>query len=196
MNLNNVELNFVNLLKPSAFGDQKPKYSTMIVFPVDHPQVPELKKAIEEAKVATWGPKATKMPKLKSPLKESPYISGKGEELIPEGFYYMTVSTGYNEDRPNNGRPIIVDAKMNPIDSGADVYSGCIANVAFNVATYNLDTSKGVTCYLQGVQVTSKGERKDGGVTDASEIFGAVDGFTRDTSGFEAIDDEELEYAA
>lgn len=195
MNINDVELNFVNLLKPSAFGDQKPKFSTMIVFPVDHPQVEQLKKEINEAKVATWGTKALKMPKLKTPLKESPYISGKGDVLIPEGFYYMTVSTGYNEDRPNNGRPLIVDAKLNPIDSGSDVYSGCMANVSFNIATYNLDTSKGVTCYLQGVQVTAKGKRKDGGVTDAKDIFGAVDGFTRDTSEFEVVDDEtELEY--
>lgn len=193
MKLKNVELNFVNLLKPSSYGDQKPKFSTMVVFPVDHPQVEELQEAIDEAKVDEWGPKASKMPKLRSPLKKSPYISGKGEEIIPDGFYYMTASTGYNEDRPNNGRPVVVDAKMNPIDSGSDVYSGCIANVAFNVATYNLDTSKGVTCYLQGVQVIDKGQRKDGGVVEASQIFEQEDGFTRDVSGFE-VEDDELNY--
>lgn len=193
MKLKNVELNFVNLLKPSSFGEQKPKYSAMFVIPEDHPQVQELQEGINQAKIDQWGPKALKMPKLKSPLKKSPYISGKGDTVIPEGFYYMTISTAYNEDRANNGRPVLVDAKLNPIDSSSDIYSGCIANVSFVLKAYNLETSKGVTGYVQGVQVIDKAERKDGTITDGAQLFEKEDGFTRDTTGFE-VEDDDLEY--
>jgi hypothetical protein len=184
------ELNFANLLKPKAFEDQAPKFSVMVVIPADDPQVEAIEKAIEEVKVEKWGAKATKMPKLKSPLKYSPLISGKGDEVIPEGFVYMTASTKYDENRPNNNRPVIVDSKLNPLDSPNDVFSGCIGNVSVNLGAYDLKINKGVAAYLQGVQITAKGKRKDGGTPEASSIFGEVkDGFTRDAGDFDVEDE-------
>jgi hypothetical protein len=178
MMMKNVEFNYVNLLTPKAFGDQDPKFSVMIVFPEDHPQVDELKQELNDAKKEKWGEKAAKMPNLKTPLKEGPYITNNGDEVVPDGMYYMTISTAFRTDRPNNGQPLILDAKRNSISDPGDIYSGCKGHVIFNVRAYDLPTSKGVTAYVAGVQVIEKGENKSGGIT--VDAFDEEDGYTRE----------------
>ena len=181
MRIDNVEFNYVNLLRPKQFGDQDPKYSLMIVFPVDHPQVDELKQAITDAKKEKWGGRASRMTSLKPPLKEGPYVTNNGDESVPEGHYYMTISTAYNPDRPRNGQPRIVDSQKQDITDPEDIYSGCIGNVVMAIKAYDLTTSKGVTGYVQAVQVTEKRESKAGDVS--ADVFDVVeDGFTRDAS--------------
>ena len=183
--LKGVLLNYVNLIQPGYDYGGALKFMSLLTFPDDHPQVEMLDQVIQEladrANLDDWD----------SPIRE-PYERGlrKSEsKQVAEGELGLNAKSAFDESQPRNGQPVLCDAARNTLTSSIDVYSGCTAN-----ASIQFYVSHDKICVgLNGVQVTHKGERLDGMVVDASEIFEEVEGFSVSDNLEQLVDDEESE---
>lgn len=177
--IKNVRFNFVNVLQPAEDLSGRMKYSLMVSFPKDHPDIAALGSAVKTVWADKYGDKKMSRNFLRD---------GVEVEYMDDNLYFFTVSTKVDPGRPNNGAPIVVDAKLNPITSPNDIYSGCTGNVSFSLYAYNASGNSGVGAGLRGVQVIDKGEPIGAGPATAESMFEKQDGFTRDTAGFETTD--------
>lgn len=196
--INDVKLNYVHLIKPDKDLDGNLKYMAFISFPEDHPQLDDILTIIET--VAEVNGLDYEDDSFKNPLR-----CYKGYDSYPwllpskqleNGELGFSVKAPYDEDRENNGQPVLVDAKRNFISSTADIYSGCTANVSLSFYSFSA-TAEGVAVGLRGVQVTYKGERLDGFSADPDTMFDEVDGFVSER-GFiqpDELDETEEEVA-
>lgn len=156
---------------PSLFSPNKDgKYSTSLLFPKGA-DLTALEEAVDLAAKETFGPDyAKKYPKLKKPFlktAESPAI-GADAEAFPT---FIRTSTNADSNRPG---PQVVDHQPAPVTDPTEVYAGRWAMLTITVRGYDRDGNKGVTCYLNNVQVLEHGERLSGGGRPASEEFEAV----------------------
>lgn len=117
-----------------------------------------IRKAIEEAAVAKFGPGAVaalaKSKTFKNPLRDGDdkvAEDGGGEEFKGKFFMNATSTT----------RPAIIDTNNNPVDPN-EVYSGCFFHAAVRFYAFDKAGNKGVGCGLQNLMLVSKGKRIDG----------------------------------
>lgn len=87
-----------------------------------------------------------------------------------ENAYYLNVSSNRKID--------VVDKNRLPIDDPDEIYSGMYGRALIQFKAYN-NESKGITCYLNGIQKTKEGPRLDGTV-DVTKAFD--DGFEDDSA--------------
>ena len=195
MRLNDVMINYVHLIKPGTDLDGAPKYMLFATFPEDHPQVDDILSIVET--VAETNGLDIDDDNFKHPLRSAKgsqdFESFSPSKQLEVGFLGINCKAPFDEDRENNGQPVLVDAKRNFITSSTEIYSGCTANLSLSFYPFS-QTAEGVAVGLRGVQVTERGERLDGFVSDPDELFDEVDGFTS-SKGFEQSDDsgDELE---
>lgn len=166
-----VRLAFPNLFEPrAAKAGQKAKYSTAMIYPRTHPQLPELQKLVQEVAAAKWGDKAEET--LKS-LKASDRLcvhDGDAKNEFP-GYAGNLYSNASNEIRPLviGGGP---DGKAPLAASDGKPYSGCYANVIVQVwAQQHAEHGKRINMSLLGVQFLRDGERLAGGGVAAADDF-------------------------
>lgn len=174
--LKGVLLNYTHLIQPGQDYGGNLAYMSFLTFPKNHHQVEALDQVIEElgsrAGLSDWD----------SPIREP----GECKQL-EKGELGLNAKSFFNEAQPRNGQPILCDASRNELTSSADVYSGCTANVSIQFYVSHEKICVG----LRGVQVIHKGERLDGMVQEASEIFEEVEGFTVSDNLEELVSDEE-----
>ncbi len=156
---------------PYLFSPNKDeKYSASLLFPKSA-DLSALKEAIELAAKETFGPDyLKKYPKLKRPIlntAESPAIGVDADEFP----VFIRTSTKAAADKP---APQVVDHAKNPVTDPRDVYAGRWARLSIVIKGYDRDGNKGVTCYLNNVQVLEHGERLGGGSASAADEFEAV----------------------
>lgn len=75
-------------------------------------------------------------------------------------------------------QPVVVDAQKQPLPEGLTVFGGDTVKVAMTLAVYEAGTSKGVTAYLDAIQLIEK--RSNG--SSGADMFGVEDGFTAEAS--------------
>lgn len=153
-------LSYPNIITPRAIqqGDT-PKYSCSILIRKGDPQIDEINRAIETAKLDGFPSGFPNTARVF--LKESPEY--------PE---FFVISTSANEVY----KPDVVDSNLQPIIDPSSVYAGVIAYVSINTFSYNKPASKGVSAGLNGVMLTGiEGElgRLDGRPT-VEMMFGDV----------------------
>ena len=192
--INDVKLNYVHLIKPGKDLDGNLKYMAFLSFPEDHPQIDDILTTIET--IADANGLDYEDDSFKNPLR-----SYKGYDsypwLLPSkqlevGELGLSVKAPYDEDRENNGQPVLVDAKRNFINTTADIYSGCVANVSLSFYPFS-GTAEGVAVGLRGVQVTYKGERLDGVNNDPDTMFEEVEGFVSERGFVQPNESNETE---
>lgn len=90
------------------------------------------------------------------------------------------------DGRSGEQRPIVVDAKRQPISKGIAIGNGSSVNVNIELVPYIMQSTKAVGCSLRlkGIQVVNLVEYASGG-----EMFGTVDG------GYESSADAEVDEA-
>lgn len=146
------------------------KFATSLLFPKSA-DLSALDTAVDLAAEVLFGPDhAKKYPKLKKPLlrtADSPAI-GADAEAFP---VFIRTSTRKDPQRP---APQVVDHDANPVADPSEVYAGRWAMLTVSVKAYDRDGNKGVTCYLNNVQLLEHGERLSAGGRPASEEFEAV----------------------
>lgn len=146
------------------------KFSASLLFPVGT-DYRVFEEAIDLAAQAFFGPDYTKkFPKLKKPLlktAESPAIGADPEEFPA----FIRTSTKADNGQP---KPEVVDHRPEPVTDPSEVYAGRWAMLSIVVKGYDRDGNKGVTCYLNNVQVLEHGDRLGGGGRSAMQEFEAV----------------------
>jgi Protein of unknown function (DUF2815) len=169
--LKNVRLSYANLFKARRSDKKDPtskmKYSTALLIPKSHPQMQELRDAIEENGVEKFGKKWAGMVEEKNPIKD-----GDAKKFADDPAYKGMWVINANSER----KPQIVDRHVQPITDEEEIYSGCWVNATFNVYAFEGETNKGVTFGLNNIQLVKSGEElRIGGVAGADADFDEVE---------------------
>lgn len=175
--LKNVRLSYEHLFRADAIGDSEPKFSASWIIPKNHPQVKQLKEALEKALDEKFPGKRKPGAPWPSNM-HSPLVDG--DELADEHPEYQgsfVLKTG------SKSRPLVVDRKKHAVtEEDGIIYSGCFCNASLAAAGFEFEKlKKGVTVYLNGVQFVCDGERLAG--YDASGDFEELDGEDNDYEG-------------
>ena len=124
-------------------------------------------------------PNQTKYP----PLRDGDTMNSNGEPRGAEFAGHWFISS----KAPENRKPFVVDANVQPIIQESDVYAGCYVNAALQFFPYSHATGgKGISVSLQGIQKARDGEPLGGGIVEASDVFSALPGAgaAQPTGGF------------
>lgn len=156
---------FESRAKMDAKEGDKPRFSTVIVFP-EEADLSELKSLVLNKAKEKWGEKAGGMFRnkdLRTPFRKS---DEKPEKGYPAGSTYINA---WSTNRPgvvsiypdpnNKGKPTII-----PPEDSDKVYPGVFAKLLVSVFHYDQKGNKGVSFSLAGVQIIRDGERLDGAV--------------------------------
>lgn len=167
--INKARLSYCYAIQGKLNDEGKHVWSTSLLIPKNHPQVPAIKAAIEAAKVAGAAKLGTG--KVKSPLLDGDAMEdGAYKYDAPENRgNYIIRAANYNR------APSVVGPSMQKIINPDELYSGCYANVAINFYAYANPKNKGVSPGLEAIQKVAEGERLSGGGVDPNEVFSAVE---------------------
>lgn len=160
MTLWGVILSYPDLHDPKPYKG-KIYYKTDVLLEKDHPQLKELRQALKQVKIDTWGEDETEWPE-----KGNPFILNGDEREDQAGYIgrrYITASTQ---------TPVpVVDPKGKTFNPQM-VKGGMFANVAIRISAWEFDGDVGVSIYLQGVQIdTSKPSLNFGGGKSVKQMF-------------------------
>jgi hypothetical protein len=170
--LKNVRLSYCYAVKGKLNDRAQSVWSTTVLVPKNHPQLEDIKSAINAAKVAG----AAKLGKgaVKSPLLD-------GDAKNDDGSWKY----GGEENRGNyllraanyNRAPKVVDQQKNDILDADQLYSGCYANVVLNFYAYSAEggKNKGISPGLEAIQKKRDGERLSGGGVNVNDVFDTED---------------------
>jgi len=147
-----VRLSYPNLFEPFAWGDEKPKYSLMILINKDDQEtVGKLRQAeadaITQAITTKWAGK--KPQKIDSVIMDGDQAD---LEKYPErrNHYYLTARS--------TTRPSVIDQNMQPILDPSEVYAGCYVRVSLTSFAYVYAGKHGVSFALNNLQKMGEGE--------------------------------------
>lgn len=137
-------VSFPCVFKPrSAFDNQEPKYSIVMLFPKEVTKSEEfkaLKKLCQDAAKEKWGDQIPKNIRL-------PWRDGDEEKSHLAGYpgsVFMTASTRM--------KPGLVDEKLQDIINESDFYAGCWARATINAFAYDTMGNKGIGIGLINIQ--------------------------------------------
>lgn len=169
--LRNVRLAFADLWEPKAIKGGKPRYGANYIVPKDHPQVGDIRKAMEQAATEKWGPKgATILANLREKddvaFHEKPRTDAEGN--VYDGFEGMFCVTAYSK----NKQEIVDRNKAQLTEADGKPYAGCYVNAAVEFWAQDDDNGKRINCALGPVQFFKDGPAFAGGKKiSANEAF-------------------------
>jgi hypothetical protein len=178
--LNNARLAFPVLFKAEQFnGTGEAAYSASLIIPKDHPQVAELRAAIDSVGQAKWG-KSWPAVKRVSESKDLNCLHDGDLKAKYAGFEgNLYVSTRASEDK----RPTVVDRNRSPLTAAdGKIYGGCYVNAILVLWAQDNSYGQRVNAQLTGVQFFRDGDSFGGGAGAASvdDFADIADGATAD----------------
>ena len=163
-----VRFSFFNVFK-ARLNDLsgKTEFSTQILVPkTDTATVAALKAAIAEAVKDKFGGK--RPPGLRNPLRDGDEPVAEGaKELGPEYAGHYFLSAKCSEDKP----PQIVDHEGQDILVGHEWGSGDYGRASITAFAYDMKVNKGVSFWLNNLQLLDKGDSLGGDRADAVSDF-------------------------
>lgn len=204
--LRNVRLSYCNLLEPSSFDKEEPRYRTDVIIPKnDTKNIEAIKFAISEAIKGAQEPKGSLAGKdLKTAKANGKWHSAlkDGDVERPEDEAYKNsyfISPWANKNWNDNGQQIC-DVREKPItkdtpDAGSKIYSGCYVTISVKFFGYENRGNMGTGCCLGAVLTYEKGEPLSGKTTAASEFADDIkeaqaEASLPDDSAVDASDDD------
>lgn len=168
----NIRLPRARLYYPHFFKPQmrkgetdldKARYQTTVLLPKGV-EMAILLKAVEDAAVDKWGADYAKKMKVKKPFLKTDE-QPKMAELVEDYPVFLRLNS--------KQKPGVVFASGATCDESKDheVYGGRWAFVSVRPAAYEVDGSKGVSLFLQNVQLLEDDERLGGGRVSAEAEF-------------------------
>ena len=183
--LRNVRLSYEHIFTASKFDEtqDKAKYSATFIILKDHPDVKNLKRALVEAGQEKFPAAFTggSWPRgYTCALKDADTDTDKEGVLLKDK--NPEYAGSYIIKADSISRPVALDRRKAAVTEDDDIiYSGCYVNASLNAAGFEFGKmTKGVKCYLNGVQFVRDGERFGG---DAANDFDALDGDEDDFMG-------------
>jgi Protein of unknown function (DUF2815) len=152
----------------------KEEYSMSFLIPKsDTDTIHKLKRAANTAAQGKWGDVKSRPAGIRSPFRD-------GDEERPEdpayqGHIWINIKS--------NQKPTVVDARMNPVIDPREFVSGDYCRVSVNAAAYAHKANKGVSFWLNNIQVVRKGEPLSGGARRAESDFEVMETSTAEESG-------------
>ncbi len=172
--LENVRLTFPQLFEPKQVNGQgDPKFSAAMLLPKNHPQLPDIQKAIVDAATEKWGAKAGDTLKALKAADKLAVHDGdnKSEYDGYAGNYFINAS--------NKIRPLVIGPSREPlVAADGKPYSGCYVTAIVEFWAQDNQFGKRVNASLLGVQFIKDGERLAGGGIAAADDFDAIPGTT------------------
>lgn len=147
-------LSFEHIFNPSAGpnGGAEKFSAALILEGKNNPQLPKIRKAINDVAEAQWGSRAkAELAKLQSQdrifLRDGDN-SGRAEYA---GHWYFNAS--------NKTRPLVVDVDKTPLtEADGKPYSGCYVNMLIEVWAMQNEFGKRICASLKGVQFVRDGD--------------------------------------
>ena len=166
--LNNVRVAFPVIWTPEPFPDGKdptPYFSLTGIMAPDHPQLPELRKAIESCAQEKFG---TNWKAVLAAAERLGKVCLRDGDLKPdlEGYPGNFTISMRGKVRPTivgKNKEILVEADGKP-------YSGCYVNLIFDLFAYTT-SAKGVAAGLKGVQFRADGDAFSGSAPASVDDF-------------------------
>lgn len=172
MTLKNVRLAFPAIFEPQAFGEAEPAYSAKFIIPPDHPQVADIRKAVETVAREKWQDKAPGILKLLKDDKkvawvEGPYYNKKTGELHNgfDGMFHVSA-------RSAQTKPSVFDAANNPVTDRGMIYGGCFVDASIEFYAQDNKWGRRINCGLRGVRFAGHGDAFGGGAPATADDFG------------------------
>ena len=145
--------------------EKEPFYSITLLMDKKDPKVIEkldqMKSCIKDALEKRFGDKVPA--KYYTPIKDGDVETDKEGNPAYPGFWYI--------EAKNKEKPGLVDADREPILTQQAVWSGCKGRLSLGFVGYDVSAKKGVTIYLNNVQLTDNSAPKMGGRKSAEEDF-------------------------
>ena len=146
-------------------SEKEPFYSITLLMDKKDPKVIEkldqMKSCIKDALEKRFGDKVPA--KYYTPIKDGDVETDKEGNPAYPGFWYI--------EAKNKEKPGLVDADREPILTQQAVWSGCKGRLSLGFVGYDVSAKKGVTIYLNNVQLTDNSAPKMGGRKSAEEDF-------------------------
>ena len=203
-----VRLSYCNLLEPTSFSNEEPRYRTDIIIPKnDTKNIDAVKFAISEAirKAQQNGKplagedlkKAKATGKWHSALKDGD-VERTDDEAYKNSYF---ISPWANKNWNDNGQQIC-DVREKPItkdtpDANEKIYSGCYATISVNFFGYENRGNMGTGSSIGNVLTFEKGEKLGGKIEATSEFADDIkeaqdEASLPDDSAVDASDDDLL----
>lgn len=167
--LPNVRIGFPQLFEAKDYqGDGNFAYTCKLFIPTGGDADKKVREAIKEAMLVKWPKKYDAMlEELRMDRKAFCYIDGKRVEYAGgEGNWILAARR-----RKDDGRPMIVDQRKNPLTAGdGKPYAGCFVNAKVDIWAQD-GTNKGVRCTLVAIQFAKDGESFGGAKPASSDGF-------------------------
>lgn len=173
-----VRLAFMNLLKPrkSDFEGKPDSYQATLLIPKTE-DITALKNAAAQAAIEEWGDKAKEF--WANGLIKTPFLDGDGPQALNkttgkrnaghEG--HVFIRAGATLDYP----PKLFDAKVQPVVSPDEIYSGCYGYAVIHFFTWdNPKNGKGVSAGITMFQKVKDGEKFGVAERPATDFFETV----------------------
>jgi hypothetical protein len=139
------------------------KFSTAVLLPKDHPQIPEIKQTITDLINEKWPQK--KPNGLKKPLRDGDDSeNGRPDDPAYAGHWFFNAYADVSQP------PGIIDGNKNKLEPSSGWQSGDYGNVSISFYVFDRSDSKGVAAGLNNIQFTRKGESLTGR-TSADQDF-------------------------
>jgi hypothetical protein len=181
---------FPHGFKPQANkGEGKPKFNVTLLFKKDQPEQKACCKklyGLAEQALKAWPfncepPRTKLMGADNSPIKDGDTACNNAGVPLKEKYPEMA---GHWIVRAASHRSFcVVDRRMEEVLDEDRVYGGCICKVNLNPYAFNVDSNKGITFGLNGVQLWAPGERIGGKRPEAEDMFDAADADNPDNFG-------------
>jgi hypothetical protein len=149
---------------PKADASAKEKYRIALIIPKNHPQMKDLKAAIQSVMETKFGVKWQAV--LKAAELQQKSCLRDGDTKDGEGFPGNMFVSANSDTRPSTFN---IDKTIVTQDDGI-IYSGCYVNASLDIYAFD-NVSKGNSAGLRGVQFLRKGDAFGGGApADESEF--------------------------
>lgn len=170
--LTNVRLSYPNLFEAKAAkaGDT-PRFSAAFILPKTHPDLPTLRKAIEDVGAAKWGAKwASEMRTQLSAGDKLCLHNGdaKASQAAYAGNLYVNASS--------STRPTVIDRNRSPLTAtDGRPYGGCYVVANLELWAQDNQHGKRINASLRGVQFYADGDAFGGGSPANADEFESLD---------------------
>lgn len=171
LSIKNVRLAFPVLFNAkSVNGEGDPAFSASFLLDSKHPQIAEIKKAIDTVGKEKWGAKWDAVKKQMEAADKTALHDGdtKAEYAGFEGNFYISAR--------NKVRPLVIDRDKSPlVESDGKPYAGCYVNASIELWAQDNNYGKRINASLRGVQFLKDGDAFAGGGTATDDEFDSVD---------------------
>lgn len=171
LSLKNVRLAFPVLFDAKAVnGEGDPAFSASFLLDQKHPQIAEIRKAIDAVGKEKWGAKWDAVKKQMEAADKTALHDGdtKAEYAGFEGNLFINAR--------NKVRPLVIDRDKSPlVASDGKPYAGCYVNASIELWAQDNSYGKRINASLRGVQFLKDGDAFAGGGTASDDEFDDIE---------------------